>query len=80
MEQVLPTMLSTADVLRYLGVSRPTLHRLREAGELPATKVGAQWRYARGEVLAYLTAGRTVPRDDATVPWWAIDEELVASP
>ena len=46
----------------YLGVSPKVLARLRELGEVRATKVGAFWRYKREWLDAYLesvTIGRS---------------------
>lgn len=44
---------------RVLGVDRRTLYRAIEAGDVPAIKVGAQWRVA----TAWLRAAAQVPGD-----------------
>ena len=57
----LPRMLTSREVERALGVSRPTLRALVDRGELAATKVGAQYRYWPADVEAFLDANRVAP-------------------
>jgi excisionase family DNA binding protein len=54
----LPKMLTSAEVRDILGVSRPTLRVLIESGQLPASKVGAHYRFDPREVDRYLLRGR----------------------
>ncbi len=51
-----PNDLSTEQAAAVLGVSRPTVVRLVEAGKLPARMVGTHRRLALGDVLAYREA------------------------
>jgi excisionase family DNA binding protein len=44
-----------------LGVSRRTVYRLLEAGEIAATKVGEQWRTDEQAVSAYLSRRSNQP-------------------
>lgn len=48
-----PEDLTTEQAAAILGVSRPTVVRLVEAGKLPARLVGTHRRLALGDVLAY---------------------------
>ncbi len=52
--------LTTEQAASVLGVSRPTVVRMIEAGKLPAHKVGTHRRLALGDVVAYreLSSGR----------------------
>lgn len=40
-----PPLLSTEEVARRLGVDPVTVRRLAQRGELPAVRVGKQWRF-----------------------------------
>ena len=51
-----PGDLTTEQAAAVLGVSRPTVVRLVEAGKLPARLVGTHRRLALGDVLAYREA------------------------
>ncbi|MGA2466858.1 MAG: helix-turn-helix domain-containing protein [Thermodesulfobacteriota bacterium] len=41
-------------VAKYLDVSEITIYRLTAKGEIPAKKVGAQWRFVKAEVDRWL--------------------------
>jgi chromosome partitioning protein len=47
-------LLSLAEVAAELGLSHETVYRLVRAGQLPGLKVGAQWRFDRAQLRAYL--------------------------
>jgi len=44
------TLMTTADVARYLKVSTRTVRRLQERDELMGRRVGRQWRFVPAEV------------------------------
>jgi excisionase family DNA binding protein len=50
-------LLTTRQVQALLHVDRTTIYRMVENGELPALRVGKQWRFAREQVEAWLQAG-----------------------
>lgn len=56
--RALPKMLNVQDVLDAFGVSRNTLMRLVTTGELPATKVGAAYRFWPSDVALFLERNR----------------------
>jgi excisionase family DNA binding protein len=43
----MPDMMTIAEVARYLKLHELTVRRLAREGELPAFKVGRQWRIKR---------------------------------
>ncbi len=49
-------LLTTRQATELLQVSRFTLYRLVEAGEIPALRVGGQLRFDRAEILDHLRA------------------------
>ncbi|GAB4232750.1 MAG: hypothetical protein OHK0028_08310 [Deltaproteobacteria bacterium] len=48
------------EVADYLRLSKDTVYRLANSGKLPASKVGNQWRFRRGDVDAWLEANKNV--------------------
>jgi excisionase family DNA binding protein len=52
----LPAFLTTEEVLGCLKVTPRTVYRLIRAGDLPAVRVGRQWRFRRADLESWLTA------------------------
>ena len=50
--------LSVADICEYMDVSTFVVTRVLRAGELPAIKMGREWRIARGDFEEWLNAQR----------------------
>lgn len=50
-------LLTVAEVARELRVSTMTVYRLVQAGELPAFRIGKNYRIKRNDLDAYLAAG-----------------------
>ena len=50
-------LLTVAEVSAVLRVSNMTVYRLIKAGELPALRVGKNYRIRESELEAFLTAG-----------------------
>ncbi len=50
-------LLTVAEVADELRVSTMTVYRLVKAGELPAFRIGKNYRIKRDDLDAYLTAG-----------------------
>ena len=48
-------LLTLAQVAQYLNVDRLTVYRLLAQKQLPAFKVGNQWRFKRKMIEAWLT-------------------------
>ena len=56
MEEVVLTLEQVAD---FLQVSETTVYQLTRSGELPARKVGREWRYLKSDLVAWLRQGGT---------------------
>lgn len=52
----LPSFLTTEEVLASLKVTPRTIYRLIRTGELPAVRVGRQWRFRQDDLDAWLDA------------------------
>lgn len=50
--------LSVSDICDYMDVSPYVVTRVLRAGELPAVKMGREWRVARGDFEDWLNAQR----------------------
>ena len=46
--------MTVKEVAEYLQVSPDVIYRLAQAGKIPASKVGAQWRFKREKVDAWM--------------------------
>jgi excisionase family DNA binding protein len=54
----LAAFLTTREVLRYLKVNARTIYRLIRTGELPAVRIGRQWRFRRSDLDDWLDRQR----------------------
>jgi excisionase family DNA binding protein len=55
-------LLTLEEVAKYLNVDRFTVYRLLAQKELPAFKVGNQWRFKREMIEAWLLQNANGPR------------------
>ena len=46
--------LSVEETARWLGVTSRTIYRLVNSGQLPAFRVGGQWRFSRAILEAWV--------------------------
>jgi excisionase family DNA binding protein len=51
-------VLTLAQAAELLQVDEKALEKLAESGDLPARKLGGEWRFARGALLDWLAAGK----------------------
>lgn len=56
-----PEYLGLDEVAEKMGVKYLTIYRLVRSGELPAVRIGKQYRIAKRELTAYLEGNRNVP-------------------
>jgi excisionase family DNA binding protein len=54
--------LSVADICEYMGVSTFVVTRVLRTGELPAVKMGREWRISRSDFEDWLNAQRLASR------------------
>ncbi|SJM61129.1 possible excisionase [Gulosibacter sp. 10] len=73
--QVLPEELTTSLASAILGVSRPTLMKRIEAGEIPAHKVGSHTRINRDDLMRYRRS-QEARRQAAIEGFLDIDDDL----
>jgi len=55
-EKTLPDMMTISEVAEYLKLHELTVRRLAREGELPAFKVGRQWRIQRTKLQEWIDA------------------------
>jgi excisionase family DNA binding protein len=55
----LSTFLTTQEVLDCLKVTPRTIYRLIKAGDLPAIRIGRQWRFRRSDLNEWLNRQHT---------------------
>lgn len=55
---------TVAEVASHMRVSNMTVYRLIKAGDLPAIRVGKNYRIRGGDLAAYLDASSTTTRRD----------------
>jgi excisionase family DNA binding protein len=60
--------LTTEEVLSYLQINLRTIYRLLKAGQIPAVRIGRQWRFRRADLDAWLAARSGNARDPVTRP------------
>ena len=54
----LEAFLTTEEVLGYLKTTPRTIYRLIRTGELPAIRIGRQWRFRRSDLDGWLDRQR----------------------
>lgn len=57
-EPLMTDLLTTKQVQTILRVDRTTIYRMVEGGQIPAVRVGKQWRFDRADVERWLQSGR----------------------
>lgn len=48
--------LTLDELAEYLKLSRTKLYRMAQTGDIPASKIGAQWRFNRKEIDDWVTS------------------------
>jgi excisionase family DNA binding protein len=56
----LSTFMTTEEVLGCLKVNPRTIYRLIRSGELPAIRIGRQWRFRRSDLDEWINRQRAV--------------------
>lgn len=69
-------IMTVEEVARYLRVTERTIYRLLRRGDIPATRVGRQWRFEKAFIDEWLRQNVTKKQAEVLV---IDDEELVRS-
>lgn len=56
-----PEILLVEEVAEYLRVNKQTIYNLLRQGQLPAKKIGGQWRFHKKAIDDYLVAQDSIP-------------------
>ena len=64
LERMDSEILDVAGAAALLGVSKTAIYGLLKKGELPARKIGKEWRFTRKNLLAYVGQATTAPSDN----------------
>lgn len=56
-----PEILLVEEVAEYLRVNKQTIYNLLRQGQLPAKKIGGQWRFHKKAIDDYLQAQDSIP-------------------
>lgn len=58
-EPELGEILNLAEAALYLGVSTKTLQKVLRAGDVPARKIGREWKFSRPALREWVGSGRS---------------------
>ncbi len=74
----MPDLLTAKQVAEYLQLSQRSIYRLLERGELPATKIGGQWRFRKAAIDEWidLHMSRLAPEELRQLTRGARDEDV----
>ena len=50
-------LLTTAELADYLKIDKATVYRLAKNNQIPALKIGRQWRFNKREIIEFAKAG-----------------------
>ncbi len=60
------TLMTLEEVARFLRLSNDTVYRLVNAGKLPASKVGDQWRFRKQDVDEWFEKNKNITGTEST--------------
>jgi excisionase family DNA binding protein len=55
-------LLTVKELASLLRVSSQTLYKMLEQGEIPAVKIGAQWRFDQEKIRSWIESHASAPR------------------
>lgn len=61
MENERPELMDIQAAAVFLGINAEVLRRWARARQIPAAKLGREWRFSRRQLLAFVEAGGTIP-------------------
>ena len=72
--------LTAAEVADLLRLNHQVVQRKLQAGEIPAYRIGREWRIERGQLVAWLETRSNQRTPDPTARWFDRDGRLKAFP
>ena len=51
---MLDDLMTTKELAEYLQLDRMTIYKLLKSGEIPANRVGHQWRFFRSDIDSWI--------------------------
>jgi excisionase family DNA binding protein len=75
LERMDSEILDVAGAAALLGVSKTAIYGLLKKGELPARKIGKEWRFTRKNLLAYVGETTTAPTENPDALVRAIEND-----
>lgn len=80
MAQSAPVLYTSAEVADILRLNHQVVQRKLQSGELPAYRIGREWRVDRDQLLAWLESHSNRRRPGPTDAWFDADGRLKALP
>ena len=74
----MPDLLTAKQLAEYLQLSSRSIYRLLERGQIPATKIGGQWRFRKSAIDEWIDVhmGRLEPEDLHQLSEGAPDDDM----
>ena len=69
MKSLMEEIISTEEACKLLGVTRQTLYKLCEKGEIPGRKVGSQYKFVKTAILDHVHKGKQVVDKEGYEIW-----------
>lgn len=51
-------LMNVTEVAKLLNYKNNTVQRMAQAGRLPATKIGGEWRFDKKDIMALINRGK----------------------
>jgi excisionase family DNA binding protein len=58
----MPELMTVPELAEYLNVSTITIYRLLKAGQIPAFRVGSEWRFSADAIARWIKDREQSPR------------------
>ena len=56
-------LMTTKELAEYLQLDRMTIYKLLKSGDIPANRVGHQWRFFRADIDTWVRSQKVNPQD-----------------
>ena len=56
-------LMTTKELAEYLQLDRMTIYKLLKSGDIPADRVGHQWRFFRADIDTWVRSQKVNPQD-----------------